>query len=92
MTNSIKAILTRAKKLIIDRGWAQGTYQTGAGEICASQAIMLAGVDQGRTESPAYIHFAKANGISSYGVSGWNDQQMRVEDVLAAFDKAISAA
>lgn len=86
-------ILRIAKDRIVRLGWCQGDENACHGETltgprCAATAFMsVVPVDH-----PIYDLFKKANGITT-SIGTWNDAPERtLEDVLAAYDKAIAAA
>jgi hypothetical protein len=97
-----KEVLVEARRLIAEKGWAQGDFaldDDGHGYnydspratcYCASGAIRLA-----CPEPYGFVRveklFCKANSIEE--IPQWNDAEGRTKDeVLAAFDRAIDFA
>lgn len=80
-------VLRAAKKRLVERGWCQGTFEDGEGRCCSIGAINRASPPCGQW--PALLSFGDVVGGS---VFVWNDAPGRtLEEVLAAFDKAIAA-
>jgi hypothetical protein len=93
--SKIADIMRAGKALIEDRGWGRGDgANSPRGCYCVLTAI--AG-DEKVYHYDAVRFFERANGIgpteSGISVIGWNDAPGRTqEEVLAAFDKAITLA
>lgn len=93
--SKIADILRAGKARIEDRGWGRGDgCSPPRGCYCVLTAI---GGDEGDFHYGAIRLFERANGIgpteSGISVIGWNDAPGRTqEEVLAAFDKAITLA
>ena len=88
-------VLRRAKEMV-EAGWVQRTAfcenaDGGKRARCASQAISDAAMELKTDWFAAEQLFKHAIGI--WYIPGWNDHPKRIkEDVLAAFDKAMSIA
>ena len=95
MTSNATAILVEARELLVKGGWCQHAAFSGTGARCAIGAILSVSPKLLALEGHnANIGFrardflSKAVGNQVVGV--WNDVQGRtLEEVLAAFDKAI---
>lgn len=89
-------ILRAAKAHLIKRGWCQGDELAIHGaeprKCCAATAIQpFVDYDAPGFEKPGTV-FREANGIQG-NIADWNDAPERtLEDVLAAYDRAINAA
>ena len=82
------AILCKARELVArDGGWAQHSYKTKDGALCATGAIEEA--QKMRITPLKYLRDAVGNN----NVISWNDAKCRTQSqVVAAFDRAIELA
>lgn len=92
-------ILRQGKANIIGRGWCQGDelaiHGPPDGPCCAATAMNVAGgCDHWRQIDDAIELLKDAVGVNRrVGIATWNDAPGRtVEEVLAAYDRAIEAA
>lgn len=80
-------ILQKARQLLIDKGWCQGSMMNDRGQFCALGALGFCtqdAVSYGDTFLKAAIYDT---------VTSWNDRSTRTfEEVLQAFDEATSMA
>lgn len=83
--------------MLVKRGWipkAPNKPRFQPGPLCAWYALKLSAEAQGVSVVPFEDIFEIATGIKDSEYSGsiirWNDKQTSIEDVLAAFDKAIA--
>lgn len=88
---TIAEILRAGKARLLKDGWCQGDDEAIFGALprkyCAATAIKAVG------EDPALKFFKDINGLSGMGIADWNDAPERtLEEVLAAYDRAITAA
>lgn len=92
--------LRAAKARLIERGWCQGDEEAIHGgpdrRCCAATAIRWGSSsftsEQWKSCESTHSLFRKANGIAG-NVADWNDAPERtLDEVLAAYDKAIAAA
>jgi hypothetical protein len=89
--NAAEAI-REARNVIMERGWAQGSYKNSGGEVCAVGALLF--VTRGRLNkqlhNDAYTALQKAIDLPhSDCISVWNDADSRtIHEVLDAFDRA----
>lgn len=96
---TIAEILRAGKARLLELGWCQGDeaalYADEPRKCCAATAIPLMGTDREcfvRTIA-ACDFLKKTIGLENGQLSAWNDDPERtLEDVLAAYDKAIAAA
>jgi len=88
-------ILRAGKEHIKTLGWVQGdenVFQLHSMKRCAATAMAPVNWSYEETER-ACRFFEAANGIESGVIADWNDADGRtVEEVLAAYDKAIADA
>lgn len=93
-------ILRGAKARLIRIGWGKGDAECIAGRdlkalrCCAATAIAMTNNVEFARLSEIGKFFVEVNGIDkTRGIAYWNDAPERtIEDVLAAYDKAIAAA
>lgn len=104
--SEVTAVLKRAKQIIEEDGWTQGTYGDNDGPVCALGAIRRAiygqtyvpGFTERERESNLYrsigIRIAEIIGDPNYPFDGlvqFNDTHGRTkEEVLKVFNDAIS--
>lgn len=94
---TIREVLTAARALLDERGWAQSKYQSRDGRVCAAEAILLAmrrlhGGEESRAAlgQRAIVEFEKAAGTDS--IMRWNDDPNRTRDeVRGVFTQSILA-
>lgn len=82
-------LCAKARDVLAERGWTQGTLQADDGAVCAVGALKVA--CEGNTVALRYkaAYYAVADTIGCSSVSGWNDEPGRTyEDVVAAFKQA----
>lgn len=97
-------ILKAAKKQIVDKGWTQGAYaRTASGRqigahagaaacFCAIGACQSVHDDYHAAHYEA-IRLLRLQTLNDSDIPTWNDHPDRTkEEVIAAFDKAITAA
>lgn len=88
-------VLRDAHALIVEKGWWQGGRTRAVkGTHCAISALTSTGVNESLAEEEAMGLLTEAIGVSTLvDVVDWNDAPGRtVEEVLAAFDRAIEIA
>jgi hypothetical protein len=85
----LSEILRAGKKRIETEGWAQGDEAV----IFQRKGCRAATAIDGPGCIDAIDFFARINVPADMGVGNWNDApELTVEDVYAAYDKAIAAA
>lgn len=92
-TEQVIAVFGKAKALIMEGGWIQGTFHNlDFTHHCAIGAMRVAAnwYDTCAGERSWVVPFAEANDLTLCGIASWNDAPGRTEaDVLEALDKAI---
>lgn len=93
--SSVKDDLLKAADIIEERGWCQGNWKNGQGQLCILAALETATTERGRPNSlrPAIVAVKARIGIANGSLAQWNDSPFRTKDeVLAALRSAAEVA
>jgi len=93
MKQSVEEVLTKAKELILDKGWIQGEARSPEG-FCTLGAVMeVSTFDSSWNIKVAAVETYLEKVTGADFIPGWNDEETRtLNEVIDAFDRALILA